>query len=458
MKDKVVLVLRYSPDGDDEKSPFSPFAALRYKASIAREKGARALLVATGPLTKDVADDLVAMRTDAAFADAGIVAVSVKRPVAEALFAESGTTLEAAQRAIDAAKKPASFALPAVKASVVADVTPRRVTTRNVIGLLTNPGGLRKEQILVVGAHYDHLGTGGAASLDASGTERIHYGADDNASGVGALLDLARLLAARRASLQRSILFISFGAEEEGTLGSLHFTKSPTVPLADVVAMVNLDMVGRLRDDRLELLGVGTSPAWRPLVDGANEEAKLKLGFHSGGYGPSDQSPFYAAKRPVLFAFTGAHADYHKPSDTPDKINAAGIARIDSFLLPVLEGVVNAPGRIAFTPVKEDAPPRAGRSFRVWVGGIPDFSEEKAGVRFSGVTPGSPAEKAGIAAGDLLVKVGEKEIRNLYDYTYALQELKPGQKVTLTVRRTEEGTTVERRIEVTLGSRPDATK
>jgi aminopeptidase YwaD len=458
VKDKVVLVLRYSPDGDDEKSPFSPYAALRFKASLAREKGAKAILVATGPQTKDVADELVAMRTDAAFADAGIVAVSVRRPVAEALFAESGTTLEAAQKAIDGAKKPASFALPAAKASLVADVTPRRVTTRNVIGLLENPSGLRKEQMLAVGAHYDHLGTGGSSSLDASGRPQIHYGADDNASGVAAMLELARFFAARRPSLQRSILFISFSAEEEGTLGSLHFTKSPTVPLANLVAMVNIDMVGRLRDDKLFLHGVGTSPAWKPLVRSSDETAKLNLGFHEGGFGPSDHSPFYAAKLPVLFVFTGAHADYHRPSDTADKIDAAGIARIDAFLEPVIEGVLNAPERIAFTPVKEEAPPRAGRSFRVWVGGIPDFSEEKAGVRFSGVSAGSPAEKAGLRAGDLLVRFGDKEIRNLYDYTYALQGRKPGEKVVLIVQRTENGTTVDTPVEVTLGSRPDATR
>ena len=458
VNDKIVLVLRYSPDGDDEKSPFSPFAALRFKASLAREKGARALLVATGPLTKDVKDDLVAMRTDAAFADAGIVALSVKRPVVEALFSGSGTTLPAAQKAIDEAKRPASFALSGSRISVVADVTPRRVKTRNVAGRLTNPNGLKKDEILIVGAHYDHLGMGGSNSLDRSGTPQIHFGADDNASGVAGMLELARIFAAKRASLSRSIVFIAFAAEEEGTLGSLQFTKNPTVPMDAVEAMVNLDMVGRLRDDKLDLHGIGTSPAWKPLVDKANEEAKLKLSFHPGGFGPSDHSSFYAAKKPVLFAFTGAHPDYHKPTDTADKIDAAGIERIVTFLTPVLAGVVNAPEKIAFTAVKEEVQPRASRNLRVWVGGIPDFSEEKAGVGFSGVTAGSPAEKAGILAGDLLIKVGAKEIRNLYDYTYALQELKPGQKVVLIVRRTEDGKTVEKPIEVTLGSRPDATK
>ncbi|MFI5181791.1 MAG: M28 family peptidase [Thermoanaerobaculia bacterium] len=458
VKDKVVLVLRYSPDGDDEKSPFSPFAALRFKASLAREKGAKALLVAAGPLTKDVADDLVAMRTDAAFADAGLVAVSIRRPVAEALFSASGKTLEAAQKAIDEAKKPASFPLEITTVSIVADVSPRRAVTRNVVAILRNPDGLKKNEIVVVGAHYDHLGMGGGSSLDRSGQPRIHPGADDNASGTAALLELARVFSAKRASLMRSILFISFAAEEEGTLGSLQFTKNPTVPMDSLTAMVNLDMIGRLRENKLNVQGVGTSPAWKPLVDKSNEEAKLTLSLQQGGFGPSDHSPFYAAKKPVLFAFTGAHADYHKPEDTADKVDAGGIERVVAFVTPVIEGVVNAPERIAFTPVKDETPPRASRSFRVWVGGIPDFSEEKAGVKFSGVTAGSPAEKAGMQAGDLLVKVGDKEIRNLYDYTYALQALKPGQKVICVVKRTENGQVVEKPLEVTLGSRPDTTK
>jgi hypothetical protein len=458
VKDKIVLVLRYSPDGDDEKSGFSPFTALRFKASLARDKGARALLVATGPLTKDVADDLVAMRTDAAFADAGLVAVSVRRPVTEALFAASGKTLESAQKTIDEPKKPASFPLAAKSASIVADVSPRRVVTRNVVALLKNPSGLKKDEILVVGAHYDHLGLGGGNSLDRSGEARIHPGADDNASGTAALLELARDFFPKRASLMRSILFISFAAEEEGTLGSLQFTKNPTIPADAIVAMVNLDMIGRLREDKLTLQGVGTSPAWKPLVEKSNEEAKLTLSLQQGGFGPSDHSPFYAAKKPVLFAFTGAHEDYHKPGDTADKVDAAGIERVVRFVAPVIEGIVNAPERIAFTPVKDEAPPRSGRGARVWVGGIPDFSEEKAGVKFSGVTAGSPAEKAGMQTGDLLVKIGDKEIRNLYDYTYALQGFKPGQKVICIVKRTENGQVVEKPIEVTLGSRPDASK
>jgi aminopeptidase YwaD len=459
VKDKIVLVLRYSPDGDDEKSAFSPFAALRFKAAVAREKGAKAMLVAAGPLTKDVTDDLIALRTDAAFSDAGIVAVSVRRPVAESLLAGSGKTLEAAQKAIDDAKKPASFAVPGARASANVDVTPRRVRAANVVGLLKGADSAKSAEFVIVGAHWDHLGLGGTTSLASASGPQIHHGADDNASGVAALLETARDLAAKRATLPRSILFISFAAEELGTLGSLHFTKNPTVPWDSVVAMFNLDMVGRLRENKLDVQGVGTSPAWKGFVEASNKDANLKLALLDGGFGPSDHSPFYAAKRPVLFLFTGAHGDYHKPSDTADRIDPEGIVRVVNFVEPVVVATASAPERIAYVEVKGGAPAGGGsRSFRVWVGGIPDFSEEGKGVKLSGVTGGSPAEKAGLMAGDTIVKFGDKELRNLYDYTYALQGRKPGEKVSLVVQRVENGKAVEKTIEVTLGSRPDATK
>lgn len=458
---RIVLALRYSPDGDDEKSPFSPYAPLRYKASIAREKGAAAILVATGPRTKDVADDLIALRTDASFSDAGLPAFSVKRPVAEALFSGAGKTLEEAQKAIDEAKRPVSFALAKSRATAVADVTPRRAKAPNVLGLLTGSDPARNTEVVVIGAHWDHLGLGGPSSLEKSPEGKIHHGADDNASGVAALLELARTISTRRAELPRSILFLAFGAEELGTLGALHFTKNPTVPIEKIVAMVNLDMVGRLRNDTLDVHGVGTSPAWRPLLEKANEGLGLKLKIHEGGFGPSDHSAFYAVRRPVLFLFTGAHADYHRPSDTADKISVEGIEKLLRLLTPVVTSVAKADERIAFTAVAADKETMASgsRGFKVWVGGIPDYSEEgSGGVRLTGVSPGSPAETAGLLAGDVIVKFGEKEIRNIYDYTYALQGKKPGEKVTVVVNRTEGGKTAPRSIEVTLGSRPSATK
>jgi len=451
VRDKVVLVLRYSPEGDVPQSRWAPFMALRYKAQTARDKGARAIVVVTGPNTAHARDELVPLRADAALADAGIPAFSARRQVGEEMLRQAGDSLEAAQKRIDEAKKPASKVLAGVRAELVADVAPKRSTTRNVIGLL--PG--RGSEAVLVGAHYDHLGLGPFGSLDPSPDGKVHHGADDNASGVAGLLELARRFAAA-GPRERSLVFVAFGAEELGALGSSHFVKNPVPGLDRIVAMANLDMVGRLREDALDVHGVGTSPAWRAFVDEANRGPGLKLRFHEGGYGPSDHAPFYAAGLPVFFVFTGAHEDYHRPTDTADRVNAAGLVKVVDLAFGVLLAAADVPQRLAFTrvPADKEEQQTGSRGFRVWVGGIPDYSQQDPGVRFSGVSPGSPAEKAGLRGGDVLVKFGEKEIRNIYDYTYALGERKPGDLVTLVVKR--EGKDVP--LVVTLGSRPGGSR
>jgi hypothetical protein len=453
VKGRVVLALRYGPDGDDSQSKWAAFSALRLKAMTARDRGAAALLVVTGPLTHGVKDELVPVRTEVSLSDAGLPIFSVRQDVAETLLAKAGTTLEAAHRRAhpDAGAKAAtpSFPLAGVRVDLTADVSPKRSRTRNVVGLLR--AARSDAESIVVGAHYDHLGLGGPASLDPAPEGKIHHGADDNASGTAALLALARSLGPRRGTLERNLVFVSFGAEEEGTLGSSHFVKQPPAAAGRIAAMVNMDMIGRLREDSLAVDGVGTSPVWRPLLEEANKSLGLKLQLGEGGYGPSDHSPFYAAGTPVLFAFTGNHSDYHRPSDTADKINAAGMAKVLALLEPVIVGVAASRAPVPFVRVAADKEmPQATRGFRVWVGGVPDYSEEAPGVRFSGVTPGSPAEKAGFQAGDLLVRFGGREIRNIYDYTYALSDRKPGDVVEAVVRRGASEVTLV----VTLGLRP----
>jgi hypothetical protein len=447
-KGRVAVALRYGPEGSDAQGKWGAFMALRYKAMTAREKGALALLVVSGPLTKGAADDLVPFRADVALQDAGIPVISVKRAVADALLAPGGTSLEGAQRALDAGGAPAPFLVAASRVSLAAEVVPTRATTRNVVGVVRGRG----TDAVVVGAHYDHLGLGATGSLDPKPEGKIHHGADDNASGTAALLALARDVAARSAALERSVYFVAFGAEELGTLGSSHFVKAPPLPLERVAAMVNMDMIGRLRDGALELHGVGTSPAWKGLLEEANRSAGLKLKTLEGGYGPSDHNAFYAAGRPVLFAFTGAHSDYHRPSDTADKIDAAGIARVLGLIEPVVLGLARSAAAVPFVRVAADEqrPAATSRGLRAWVGGIPDYAEQAIGVRFSGVTPGSPAEKAGVQAGDLLVRFADKEIRNIYDYTYALAASKPGDLVRAVVRRGG----AEVPLAITLGTRP----
>jgi aminopeptidase YwaD len=452
VKDKVVVLLRYGPGGDDPQSKWAAFMPLRFKVSTARDKGARAVVFVTGPRGTE-GDELVALRADASLTDAGIPAFTVTRVVAAALFEGVGTTLEEAQRAIDESGKPASRLLPGRHFVATADLTPKRSATRNVVGLL--PRASTAQEAVLVGAHYDHLGLGASGSLDPAPDGKVHHGADDNASGVAGVLELARRFAASEEPSARSIYFVAFGAEELGVLGSSHFVKAPPRPLERIAAMVNLDMIGRLRET-LEVHGVGTSPLLKPLLEEANKDAGLRLKLHEGGYGPSDHSPFYAAGRPVLFAFTGSHSDYHRPSDTADKVDAEGIVRVVSLVERVVAGLAQAPGPIAFTRVAAEKEETAGtpRGFRVWVGGIPDYSEEAPGVKFSGVTPGSPAEKAGIMGGDVLVRFGPKEIRNIYDYTYALGERKPGDVVAVVVRR--EGREVG--LDLVLGSRPSAAR
>jgi len=449
VKGRVALVLRYGPEGDDPQSRWAAFTALRFKAATARDKGAAALLVVTGPRTKDAKDELVPLRADASLVDAGLPAFSVTRAVAESL----GADLDALQGRVDGGGKPAPVALAKGRVELRADVSPRRSTTRNVLGLVR--GRDATAGVIVVGAHYDHLGLGMSGSLDPAPEGKIHHGADDNASGVAGLLELARRLASRPGGLDRGVAFVAFGAEEEGALGSSHFVKSPTLPAESIAAMLNLDMIGRLRDDTLDVHGVGTSPVFAPLLQEAGRAAGLKLKLRDGGYGPSDHNAFYAAGKPVLFFFTGPHADYHRPSDTADKIDVPSIARIVSLAEAVVADLAQSSRVVAFTrvPADKEMSPAGGSAsggLRVWVGGIPDYSEEVAGVKLSGITPGSPAEKAGLQAGDVIVKFGDKEIRNIYDYTYALRDRKPAERVSLVVKRGAADLTLD----LILGARP----
>jgi len=236
------------------------------------------------------------------------------------------------------------------------------ISSKSVLGLLPGADPKLNPEIVIVAARYDHRGPGGPSSRDRGADAKIHLGADDNASGTAALFEMARNFAERKPPLPRSLLFIAFGAEEVGILGSLPSTKNPTVPWASVVAMFAVDRVGHLRGDRLDVQGVGTSPAWKGLIESSNAGAKLKLALLDGVFGPPDHSPFCVAKKPVLFVFTGAHADTRRPSDTADKIDAAGIVRVVKFLEPIVAAVASAPNRIAFSEVKGGTPPGGGET------------------------------------------------------------------------------------------------
>jgi hypothetical protein len=309
--------------------------------------------------------------------------------------------------------------------------------TRNVVALLPGRDPARRGEVVVVGAHYDHLGLGGFGALDPDSTGRVHNGADDNASGTAALLEIARRLGPRRPA--RTLVFIAFSGEELGVLGSTYFVKHPLVePIDSVYAMINLDMVGRLRGDRLLALGAGTAKEFPGLLDSLNAAADgghFDLRASGDGWGPSDHASFYAAKRPVLHFFTDLHEDYHRSTDDWDKINATGLARVATFVSDVAWALANRAGPLSFV----DAPPHAaatgGPGYGAYLGTIPDMSESPGGVRITGVRAGSPAEQAGLKAGDVITAIGAKTLANLYDMTDALRSHQPGDTVVIVATR-----------------------
>jgi hypothetical protein len=290
---------------------------------------------------------------------------------------------------------------------------------------------------VVIGAHYDHLGRGNFDSLAPSQIGQIHPGADDNASGTAGVLELARLLSPQRGQLKRSILFMNFAGEELGLLGSAGWVKTPTRPLAKAVAMINMDMIGRIRDNKVYIGGVGTGSTFKAVLEQAQKEKPFKVEYSAGGYSSSDHTSFVSKKIPVLFFFSGLHSDYHRPSDTWDKINAPSAARLLDLVEDVAVQLANASEPPAFQVVAEEKPPGGGggSGYGPYFGSIPDFGQEVSGVKFSDVKPNSPAAKAGLKAGDILVQFGDKPIKNLYDFTDALRRSKVGDVVEVKVMR-----------------------
>ncbi len=320
---------------------------------------------------------------------------------------------------------------------------------RNVIGVLRGSDPKLRGEVVIVGAHYDHLGLGGAFALDPDSTGAVHNGADDNASGTAALIDIARRLSRRPPA--RSVIFIAFGGEELGLLGSAHYVRESSSG-ARIAAMLNLDMVGRLRNDRLIVYGTGSAAEFSPLLDSLNRAAKFELALRPDGYGPSDQSSFYAAGVPVLHFFTNVHDDYHRSTDDWQKIDAAGLERVAGFAASVATAVANWPARLTFVALPLTAHGGAATGtggYGAYLGTVPDMSGTASGVRLAGVRAGSPADKAGLKADDVITRIGDYEVPDLEAMTSALRNHKPGDTVEIVVRRGDALTTLT----ATLGTR-----
>jgi len=432
VKDKIVLVLRYFPEDAEQKTKgiLARYADLRYKAMAARQRGAKAVMIVAGPRSPN-AGELVPMTFDTALAGSGILAVSITGDDAKAMFKRAEKPLEEAQKALDDANPHATgFALPGVSVRIHAAVERERRTGRNVVGYLpaTTPVGTMAKPWIAVGAHYDHLGHGEAGNTLAGKEDagKVHPGADDNASGSAAVLAVAATLA--KQPRRRNIVFGFWSGEELGLIGSTAFATKPPVPLESLAAYLNFDMVGRMQDNKLTVQAAGTSPSWARLIEQANVAAGFDLAVQEDPYQPTDVATFNLASVPSLSFFTGTHADYHKPSDTPDKIDYEDLDRVVEFAASIVKRLSDAPEAPAFTKVDQKLQTGGGRAgVRLFTGTIPDYSTEVKGLLLGGVIGGGPAEAAGLKKGDVIVEIAGQTITNIYDYTYALDVLKIGQ-------------------------------
>jgi hypothetical protein len=440
VKDKIVVILRVEPAGFAAKSGnagLTQHSQLITKAINARNHGAKAVILVNGKLGDGEEDQLTKFGSVNGPENAGIVIVQAKNEAANAWFAAAGKSLAEIQNQINTASTPSAFAFPdKLRISLSVNIEKTRAAVNNVLAYL--PG--KTDEYIIIGAHYDHLGYGNVDSLAPSQIGKIHPGADDNASGTAGVLELARLLAPQKGRLQRGILFADFAGEELGLLGSAEWVKEPTLPLDKGVAMINMDMIGRIKDEKVFIGGTGTGATFKDLLDGEKGKFPFHVEYSASGYAASDHTSFIGKKIPVLFFFSGLHSDYHKPSDTWDKINAPDAARLLDFIDDVALKIDSASERVAFVTVKEDQPggqaaSGGGGGYGPYFGSIPDFGQEENGVKFSDVRPGSPAAKAGFKAGDVLVQFGDKPIHNLYDFTDALRRSKVGDVVDVQVLR-----------------------
>jgi aminopeptidase YwaD len=435
VKDKVALVFASTPDGDNLHGQFFRYSDVRWRAIAAKDHGAKALIVIASD-EKFAEDRLSRLSYDQTAGEAGLPVIAISRQAAARLFGLPGAAeIGRLEKSPD---KWAEQKLPDNTISLSVDVTRRSVPAYNVVGIIEGSDPNLKREFIVIGAHYDGLGRGGESNSRAPGSNEIHYGADDNASGVAGLLELARIFSAEKTKLRRSLVFIAFSAEESGLIGSHYYVNNPAVPLAESVAMINMDMIGRLRDGKLSVGGIGTSTEFRKLVESLNGGTRgLTLQLSEDGFGPSDHSSFYAKNIPVLFFYTGTHEDYHRPSDTAEKVNYEGEAQIVDFVGAVVRGIDGSDARPAYILARGRSGGRS-MSFRVYLGTVPNYAESNDGMLLDAVRDDSPASRAGIKTGDKIVMLAGREIKNVYDYTYSLGEMKPDQEYEVEVVRSGE--------------------
>jgi len=432
---KWVLVLAGDPEPNNPQSDFIPYASDRMKAITAADKGAVGMLLVKGP-SMEAEDNLMPAYYDKNASDAGILVISITRRVADYLITGRGFTIATLEKELQSSMQPFSFKTHnAVGATV--SLTHNKVSTQNIVAMLSGTDPEFNNEFIVIGAHYDHLGMGGTGSGSRTPDNlAIHHGADDNASGVAGLIELAAAFSNKNIVPKRNIIFIAFGAEEMGLIGSKYFVDNLPMADANIKAMINLDMIGRLTDDPvLNVGGTGTARQFDDILNKLEQDRVFTLNRQPDGYGPSDHAAFYAASIPVLFITTGPHEDYHTPEDTWDKVNHTGMVKIKDFVFDVASYLADMDESLTFTESGIMARRGHGRGYKVTLGIIPDVSSSKNGLGVDGVRQGGPAAMAGIRKGDMIIGMNGLPVGNIYEYMARLKTLSPGETVIVEVLR-----------------------
>jgi Zn-dependent M28 family amino/carboxypeptidase len=433
VKGKIVMVLRADPEVDKTMSPFIRYSRDRDKVLQAKYLGASAVLLVSGKIfdSEDKFEGLAKGEQSV-----GIPAIRISRKIANQLLEPQKAVVDDLEKKLNTSRKPSSFAT-GVSVSGHADVTETTVPTRNVVMVLPGEDPILKNEYIILGGHFDHLGMGGSSSRQQD-TVAVHAGADDNASGIGMILELVQKLAATPNSHKRSIAVVAFSGEEMGLLGSKQFVDHPEIDLTKVNAMVNLDMVGRLNENSMvQIGGVGTAEPLKKMIYADVDTTVLKLSLSEEGYGPSDHASFYGKNIPVLFISSGAHLDYHTPADKWEKVNYPGMVKIADVTYKMITDLANMDTKLAFLEAgPKEQVSRGLRKKGVTLGIMPDFAGNvKNGLRADFVTPGKPAGLGGMKKSDIITSINGKEVNNIQDYMFRMSQLKHGETISVEVLR-----------------------
>ncbi|NQV49038.1 MAG: M20/M25/M40 family metallo-hydrolase [Candidatus Marinimicrobia bacterium] len=434
---KWVMILRGSPENESRFSKYDQYASIRHKLLVARDHGAAGVIFVNG-VKFDEKDELIELNIERNLSVATLPVIHIKRNLADQLLSSTGKTILDLETVLDTLLAAASIPVD-IHISAETEVVQQEVTTQNVIALLPGNDEILRDQYIVVGAHYDHIGWGG----QGSGSRRpdssaIHNGADDNASGVAAVLEIAERLALDKHAPKRSILFMTFGAEEMGLLGSKFFTSNSLIDLNNVKQMFNLDMIGRLnpQNPTLTLGGTGTALGIEDFLVKQAKGRDFTLSMTPDGYGPSDHASFYVEDIPVLFFFTGITEEYHTPADDIETINYSGEKAIADFAYDLIVDMASLDETFTFQQAGPKGPAAGGKRGKVKMGIIPDFAAANVnGFLLGGVVPGGPAAMAGMEKGDVMISIEGRSLMNVYDYMGRIAEVKPGQRITIEVMR-----------------------